>query len=79
MGRTIMSDKELNKAMVVGLVIEKKITQKEAAKRLSLSTRQIKRLVKKYALKALPQLPMVLEANPNLLNTVLILKIKLSH
>ena len=42
-----MSNKELNKAMVVGLVIEKKITQKEAAKRLSLSTRQIKRLVKK--------------------------------
>jgi hypothetical protein len=50
METVLMSKKEINKAMVVGLAIEKKITQKEAASRLDLSVRQVKRLVKKIRL-----------------------------
>jgi hypothetical protein len=45
-----MSKKELNIAMVISLAIDKRITQKEAADRLGICTRQIKRLVKKIRL-----------------------------
>ena len=45
-----MSSKELNTAMVISLTIEKKITQKEAASRLGICTRHVKRLVKKIRL-----------------------------
>lgn len=45
-----MSKKELNKAMIIGLVLDKRISQIEAAERLQISTRQIKRLVKRVRL-----------------------------
>lgn len=47
-GLITMSTRELEKAAIIRQLIDRKIKQKEAACRLELSTRQIKRLVKKY-------------------------------
>jgi hypothetical protein len=43
-----MSTKELDRASVIKFVLDKKITQLEAAKKLSLSERQLRRLCRAY-------------------------------
>jgi hypothetical protein len=43
-----MSSKELDRASVIKFVLDKKITQLEAAKKLSLSERQVRRLCRAY-------------------------------
>ena len=62
-----MSKEELNKAMVVGQAIDKKITQKEAALRLNLSIRQIKRLAKKIRAKGPQSIAHKSRGNPKTL------------
>lgn len=47
-GRISMSRKELDRVVVIREVIEKKVLQKEAAERLGISVRQIKRLVRQF-------------------------------
>jgi len=48
-GKFVYPEKILHRAKVLGLVIKKKVTQSQAAKELELeSTRQIRRLLKKY-------------------------------
>ena len=48
-GKFVCPEKILHRAKVLALVIKKKITQSQAAKELELeSTRQIRRLLKKY-------------------------------
>jgi len=42
-----MSEKDANRAIVIGQALEKQITQKEAATRLNISTRQVRRLIKR--------------------------------
>ncbi len=44
----LMSQKEVKKAQVLELLKDKKISQKEAAKRLDITTRQVRRLSKRY-------------------------------
>jgi hypothetical protein len=46
--KKLMSQKEATRAQVLGLVDELKITQKEAAKRLTITPRQVRRLLKRY-------------------------------
>ena len=46
--KKLMSQKEATRAQVLGLVDELKITQKEAAKRLNITPRQVRRLLKRY-------------------------------
>ncbi len=46
-GKIIMSKKELDRLKIIHLVLEKRITQKEAADRLSLSYRQVFNIVQK--------------------------------
>jgi len=48
-----MSQQELDRATVIQQVVEKKILQKDAARQLDLSLRQIKRLVKRYRLEGI--------------------------
>lgn len=50
MERIEMSTKDANKAIVIGQILEKKLSQKEAAIRLKLSTRQIRRLTRRVQL-----------------------------
>jgi transposase len=47
MGR-LMSQKEATRAQILGLVDELKISQKEAAERLNVTSRQVRRLIKRY-------------------------------
>lgn len=47
-GRIIMTEEGQKRAKIMEMIKEKKITQREAATRLDLSLRQIKRLYKKY-------------------------------
>lgn len=44
----LMSQKEVKKAQVLELLKDKKISQEEAAKRLDITTRQVRRLSKRY-------------------------------
>lgn len=44
--KIIMSQKELSRMPIIGKIIEKKLSQKDAAKLLNLSSRQINRIVK---------------------------------
>lgn len=44
----LMSQKEVKKAQVLELLKDKKISQEEAAKRLDITTRQVRRLGKRY-------------------------------
>lgn len=55
MGR-LMSQKEATRAQILGLVDELKISQKEAAKRLNVTSRQVRRLIKRYHAEGLPGL-----------------------
>lgn len=43
-----MSQKEVNRAQVLDLLEASRIDQREAAKRLGITVRQIKRIVKRY-------------------------------
>ena len=45
---TALSMKEADRAVVVGAVAERRLTQRQAALRLGLSVRQVKRLVRRY-------------------------------
>lgn len=55
MGR-LMSQKEATRAQILGLVDELKISQKEAAERLNVTSRQVRRLIKRYHAEGLPGL-----------------------
>ena len=46
----LMSQREVKKAQVLELLKDKKISQEEAAKRLDITTRQVRRLSKRYRL-----------------------------
>ena len=50
---TLMSHKEVKRAQVLDLLKENTISQQEAAKRLGVSTRQVRRLTKRYQLAGL--------------------------
>lgn len=52
----LMSQKEATRAQILGLVDEQKISQLEAAKRLNITPRQIRRLIKRYHAEGLPGL-----------------------
>ena len=55
MGR-LMSQKEATRAQILGLVDELKISQKEAAERLNVTPRQVRRLIERYHAEGLPGL-----------------------
>ena len=55
MGR-LMSQKEATRAQILGLVDELKISQKEAAERLNVTPRQLRRLIERYHAEGLPGL-----------------------
>jgi predicted transcriptional regulator len=44
----LMSQKEVKKAQVLDLLKEHKISQQEASQRLGVTTRQVRRLTKRY-------------------------------
>ena len=52
----MMSQKEAIRAQVIELLTAGKIDQKEAGKRLAVSARQIKRIVRRYRTEGLPGL-----------------------
>jgi transposase len=52
----MMSQKEVKQAQVMELLTASKINQKEAGKRLAVSVRQIKRIVRRYRATGLPGL-----------------------
>ena len=52
----LMSQKEATRAQILGLVEELKISQKEAAKRINVTPRQVRRLIKCYRANGLPGL-----------------------
>ncbi len=52
----MMSQQEAIRAQVIALLTAGKIDQKEASKRLSVSVRQIKRIVRRYRKEGLPGL-----------------------
>jgi transposase len=54
--KKLMSQKEATRAQILGLVDELKISQKEAAKRLNITSRQVRRLIKRYHAEGLPGL-----------------------
>jgi transposase len=54
--KKLMSQKEATRAQILGLVDEQKISQKEAAKRLNITSRQVRRLIKRYHAEGLPGL-----------------------
>lgn len=47
-GNLTMSAKEVNRLEIIGRVIERRLTQRQAAERLGLSVRQIERLCRAY-------------------------------
>ncbi len=47
-GHILMSKKELARISVIEKVLEKRIKQKEAARELRVSERQLRRIIKKY-------------------------------
>ena len=55
MGEFYMSEKEIDRAAIVSMVIEQRLTQREAALRLGLSIRQIRRLCVAYRKVILPR------------------------
>ena len=52
----LMSQKEANRAQVLGLLEEHDIDQKEAAKRLGVTARQVRRITRRYRAEGLPGL-----------------------
>jgi hypothetical protein len=52
----LMTQKEATRAQILGLVDELKISQIEAAKRLNITSRQVRRLIKRYHAEGLPGL-----------------------
>ena len=44
----LMSQKEVKRAQILDLLIEGKISQQEASKRLGVTTRQVRRLTRRY-------------------------------
>lgn len=58
----LMSQKEVKRAQVLDMLKEDKISQQEASKRMGVSTRQVRRLSKRYEAEGLGGLPFFLFA-----------------
>ena len=54
---TLMSTKDANRTIIIGQVLEKKLSQKKAALRLGISIRQVRRTVKRMRLQGPLSLP----------------------
>ena len=60
----LMNQKEVKRAQILNMLKEDKISQQEAAKRMGISTRQVRRLFKRYQAEGLASPASALTGNP---------------